>query len=84
MPILRQAAGLSEPGKRLARLARVLRQQADTWVLRGVLALEQGEVADAEDAFRQALALWKDGAGLDFNGRPAAHGYVALLEAARR
>ena len=90
-PFLRSAMSRWEMGMRLVRLAGVLRRQAgvlrrqaDTWVLRGVLALEQGEVGNAEDAFRQALALWKDGAGLDFNGRPAAQGYLALLEAARR
>ena len=67
---------------RLATLTRAVRQRADARVLRGVLALEQGEVDEAEAAFRQALSLWQRGA--DFNGRPAAQGYLARIEAARR
>ncbi len=71
---------------RVPTLARNLRQEADTRVLAGLLALEQGEVGDAEDAFRAALALYRDdatalsGGGLDFNGRVVAQSALAWLE----
>jgi len=68
----------------LANLTRSLSRQADVWVLRGLLALELGELAEAEDAFRQALDLWQEGKGVDFNGRPIAETYLDFLEAARR
>ena len=83
-PFVRRATNRAEKLGRLAGFTRVFRQQADVWTLRGLLALEQGEMGEAEDAFRQALVLWEGGRGLDFNGRPAAEGYLALLEAARR
>jgi hypothetical protein len=67
---------------RLRALARVLRQKADVLVLRGLLALEQGSVDEAEAAFREALAVWQG--GLDFNGRPVAQGYLTWIETARR
>jgi hypothetical protein len=38
----------------------LLRQQADLSVLHGLLALEEGEIGEAESAFRAALALRKD------------------------
>jgi hypothetical protein len=71
---------------RLAGLAQGLRQEADLSVLRGLLALEAGEVGEAEIAFREALALWKDeasasrGAGLDFGGRAVAGAALRWLE----
>jgi hypothetical protein len=71
---------------RVGGLARILRQEADATVLRGLLALEQGDVDEAEVAFRLALGLWKDpaaaasGAGLDFNGRPVAQGCLEWLK----
>jgi hypothetical protein len=67
-------------------LAQELRHKADATVLRGLLALEEGDIAEAEVAFRVALALWKDqaaaasGSGLDFGGRPIAQGYLELLK----
>ena len=81
---LRQATVRAENLSRLANLTRSLSRQADVWVLRGLLALELGELAEAEDAFRQALDLWQEGKGVDFNGRPIAETYLDFLEAARR
>jgi tetratricopeptide (TPR) repeat protein len=70
----------------LQNLAQLLRQQADSTVLRGLLALEEGEWEEAELAFRAALTLWKDkstaasGGGLDFNGRILAQSYLRWLQ----
>jgi hypothetical protein len=56
-------------------LARSLRQEADVRTLRGVLALEEGQLSSAEADFRRALDLWQNdaaaaaGSGLDFSGR---------------
>jgi tetratricopeptide (TPR) repeat protein len=72
--------------KRLLPLAQNLRREADVIVFRGLLALEEGEVDEARDAFREALRLWGDenaaatGSGLDFNGRSLAQGYLELLK----
>jgi hypothetical protein len=63
-----------------------LRRKADVTVLRGLVALEEGDVEQAETAFREALLLWGDevkaasGAGLDFNGRAVAQGYLEWLK----
>src|SRR5262249_47200683 len=71
---------------RLANFTRNVRQEADGEALRGVLALEAGEVAEAAVAFRAALAVWKDeasaatGAGIDFSGRAVAQGCLTWLE----
>ncbi len=71
---------------RFAAIARDLRQQADATVLRGLMALEQGDISEAAKNFRLALATWKgeaaaaSGAGLDFNGRTIAQGCLAWLE----
>src|SRR5262249_13691388 len=65
-----------------------LRKQANRNVLRGLLLVEEGEVVEAEIAFRDALDVWKDrataasGAGLDFNSRHIAQAYLSMLEAA--
>jgi hypothetical protein len=48
--------------------------------------LEEGDIDEAEIAFRTALSYWKDadtansGAGLDFRGRAVAQGYLQLLK----
>ena len=61
--------------KLVAQDAQSLRVEADGTVLRGLIALEQGDVDTADVAFRTALSVWKDddaaasGAGLDFHGR---------------
>ncbi len=71
---------------RLAELAQALQKEADLLVLRGLLALEEGDGDEAEIAFRQALSVWKDadsanaGGGLDFNGRTIAQDCLKWLE----
>jgi len=68
---------------RIMGLSTSLKQQADAHVLRGLLALEEGEVDEADAAFRLALTLWQDDAadsGLDFNGRIAAQTCVEWLK----
>jgi hypothetical protein len=78
--------GRLEFGKRVTSLAQSLRREADVAVLGGLLALEQGEVEEAEIAFREVLTLWKDeasaasGAGLDFEGRAIAQGCLEWLD----
>jgi hypothetical protein len=61
---------------RIMGLSTSLKQQADAYVLQGLLALEEGQVDEADVAFRLALTLWQNdgsaGNGIDFNGRLAA------------
>jgi hypothetical protein len=70
----------------LAGPAGLLRQEADLRVLRGLLALESGNVGKARWHFRAALDTWgsqsrtASGAGLDFAGRPIAEQAIRLLE----
>jgi tetratricopeptide (TPR) repeat protein len=64
-------------GRHKTALARMLRQEADAHVLRGLLALEEGDVEEAAVAFRTALQLWRNEEdpsvlGMDFAGRAAA------------
>jgi tetratricopeptide (TPR) repeat protein len=60
---------------RAGEMAQTMRKAADLSVLRGLLFLEEGDVEEAEVAFRVALLLWKDeasaasGSSLDFGGR---------------
>jgi tetratricopeptide (TPR) repeat protein len=71
-------------------IAQKLRQEADATVLRGLLALEEGDVDEADVAFRLSLELWKDettaasGGGLDFGGRVIAQACLEWLEQAKR
>jgi hypothetical protein len=71
---------------RIAGLAQGLRREADVIVLRGLLALEEGDTDQAESDFRVALTYWKDaaaaasGGGLEFNARAVAQGYLEWLE----
>jgi Flp pilus assembly protein TadD len=75
-----------EAYRRVGEWTKSLKREADVKVLRGLICLEEGEIAEAELAFREALDLWKSpeaaesGAGLDFNGRRLAQGYLRLLE----
>jgi tetratricopeptide (TPR) repeat protein len=84
--LLRRARSRYEFQSRIRELAKSLRLGADVTVLRGLLALEEGAVDEAEIAFRQALTLWKDaataasGGGLDFNAHAIARGCLELLE----
>jgi tetratricopeptide (TPR) repeat protein len=59
-------------------------QAADVNVIRGLLALEVGEVEDARARFREALDLWpaREAArtGLDFQGRRLAEHWLTVLE----
>jgi hypothetical protein len=72
--------------RRLGDLAGLLRKEADILVLRGVLALECGDVETARRHCRAALAVWGDeeraatSAGLDFAARPIAQQVLDLLE----
>jgi hypothetical protein len=58
-------------------------------VFLGLLALEQGNIDEAETAFGLAVAVWKDeaaaasGQGLDFNARPIALACLGWLKEAR-
>jgi hypothetical protein len=71
---------------RIMGLGQGLRREADVLVLRGLLALEEGDMDQAESDFRVALTYWKDaaaaatGGGLDFNGRPIAQGCLEWME----
>jgi Flp pilus assembly protein TadD len=84
--MLRRAFIRAEFHKRLTRLAQNLRREADVKVLRGLLALEEGDVEEAEVAFGEALTLWKDeetaasGGGIDFNARPIAQACLQWLK----
>ncbi len=68
------------------KLAARLGEGADLLVVRGLLALERGEVAPARRFFEQALTLWKggvaDGTGLDFPSRAVAQRWLHQLNEA--
>jgi hypothetical protein len=70
---------------RVTNVARTLSDQADSMVVRAVVALEAGNIDRARDAFRAALAFsptrW-GGAQLDFAGRFIAWDCLSLIEAA--
>ena len=63
-----------------------MKQEADANVMRGLLALEEGEVLEARFAFRTAIALWKNEkaaastTGVDFASRPVAEAYLKWLQ----
>jgi tetratricopeptide (TPR) repeat protein len=81
----RRVLGRIKCYQQLAEHATSLMQDANANVFRGLLALEEGRADEAEDAFRLALALWKDdavgasGGGLDFDARPIAQAYLRWL-----
>jgi hypothetical protein len=70
----------------LAMADELLRQEANRQVLRGLLALEAGEVEAARPHFRTALQTWGSdsaaaaGGGLDFPARPIAQGMLRRME----
>jgi hypothetical protein len=71
-------------GERLTNVTRHMRQEVDVTVLRGLLALEQGETAEAVAAFRAALACWSDEperGRLDFRSRVIAQDWLETLTA---
>jgi Tetratricopeptide repeat len=64
--------GRAKFGQILGALSESLKKEANILVLRGLIALEEGEVDEAGDAFHVALDLWRDeatGGGMDFEGR---------------
>jgi tetratricopeptide (TPR) repeat protein len=67
-------------------VAESLRREANAQVVRGLVALEAGEVEAAREAMRLALAVWKssaaavDGSGIDFTGRRAAQECLRWLK----
>jgi len=73
-------------GQFVTELAKGMCQQADTTTVRGLLALEAGQVDEAEVAFRLGLAFCRDeaalasGGGLDFDARPIAQGCLQWLD----
>ena len=71
---------------RLGPFALALRREADALILRGLLALEEGDAQAAAASFRQAIRTWgsgqavREGWGIDFLGRPAAQQLLAWIE----
>jgi tetratricopeptide (TPR) repeat protein len=84
--LLRRAQGRTNMFKMLPMLSRQLTQQADVSVLRGLLSLEEGRTSEAANAFREALAVWRNeadaasGAGQDFGGRIVAQDCLEWLK----
>jgi tetratricopeptide (TPR) repeat protein len=84
--LIRGALNRLEFPVNIGMLTRLLHQEADVTVLRGLLAFEQGDVGEAEVDFRECLSLWQSeaaaasGRGLDFNGRAVAQSYLKWLE----
>jgi tetratricopeptide (TPR) repeat protein len=81
-----QAYDRTEFLNRIAAMTREMKKKADVIVLNGLIALEEGDVKEAEFAFRKAMSNWKDaqtaasGGGLDFNGRMTAQGYLDWMK----
>jgi hypothetical protein len=71
------------------RAIRTMQGRAQYVVLRGLLAVEAGEVAKAEAYFREALRVWQPYPnnpsvhGADFPGRLMAQEYLRRIEAAK-
>jgi len=67
--------------------AQFVRSWADSWVVRGALALEAGDTVRAEQCFRQALQIGRSGAKSDvsftFTEQPLALHYLNLLQNAK-
>ncbi len=81
-----RARGRMQAFNRIATLTAGLKRWANANVIRGLLALEQGAVDEADVAFRLALSLYRDesaavsGGGLDFNARPVAEAALGWLQ----
>ncbi len=79
----------SEAFRPLQPLADLLRQEADWHVLRGLLALEWGEVETARGHFQTALDSWNSeeeaaaGGGVEFAARPIAQSVLATIDEAK-
>jgi hypothetical protein len=65
-----------------------LREETDLVALRGLLALESGETAQAMALFRRAVSVWRseravaERSGLDFGAREPVRYWLARLTAA--
>lgn len=65
-----------------------IRREADAITLRGLVALEAGDIESATRDFRQALATWNsptavvEGRGIDFGGRSACQGALDWINSA--
>lgn len=55
--------------ERMRRVTAELREQAERWTLRGMLALEAGAVDQAHACFRNSLSLWNSGPGANLLAR---------------
>ncbi len=81
--------GQREAMDQISRLSNRLRDAATGDVLRGLLAIEQGDITRTERLCRDALRLWtgpqqvERGEGLDFTGRSIAEQLLQILQAAR-
>jgi len=64
----------------ISAMAENLKQEANAGTLRGVLALEEGDVKEAKAAFDMAFAVWKE-SGLDFDARIIAQSCLQWLNA---
>ncbi len=77
------------PLNQASKLVVNLRQEANLTALRGLLALECGEVEQAEGLFRRALAVWgsdravREGAGLHFGAVELARHWQGALASVR-
>ncbi len=80
---LKRARCQIELAMRVAALARDMEHAADATVLRGLLAMEEGEIAEAKSAFRAALGVRTDetavAGGLDFDARTIAQSWLQAL-----
>jgi tetratricopeptide (TPR) repeat protein len=74
--------------KNVAQMTANLRREADLTTLRGMLAVECGEIAQARKDFHDALTVWGSeaavnaGAGINFPARPIAQDCQKLLDKA--
>jgi tetratricopeptide (TPR) repeat protein len=90
MSLLQSASNRTAVFKNTIEQLFFLRQYAEFEVLRGLLALEAGNIPLAEKCFQASTAMWggeeaeRTGAGIDFNGRRLAQHYLRVMEAARR
>jgi hypothetical protein len=71
--------------KNVQGLAADFKQAADAAVIAGMLAMEAGDINQANLLFQSALTVWKNestaasGGGLDFNGRPIAQASLETM-----
>ena len=83
--LIRTSFFLPEIVSRTRMMANNLSQEADLLTLRGLLAVESGEVGRAEGLFRDAVAVWggdneaRLGGGLDFPSRVVAEDALRTL-----